>query len=178
MVYPLFRDREHHSEPVEPVAATAEVTVVLRVTSDAAQAPDLTARLIGALRDVVDLPAADLRITTQAGPVDRVAPASDRPLRIMVASRRVLHRGEPVELTRLEFDLLLFLCRRPNQVHQRAVLMNHVWGTGQFASPRTVDVHVRRIRLKLRADRPLIATVRGVGYRITDTDYISVEPDA
>ena len=80
-------------------------------------------------------------------------------------------RGRLVELTRKEFDLLAGLVRAPGRVFGREELLDLVWGQDGFVEPRTVDVHVARLRAKFNAARvpvPAIETVRGVGYRFRD----------
>jgi DNA-binding response OmpR family regulator len=77
-------------------------------------------------------------------------------------------KGRLVELTRKEFDLLASLVRSPGRVFGREELLDLVWGQDGFVEPRTVDVHVARLRAKFTASRvpePGIETVRGVGYR-------------
>ena len=77
-------------------------------------------------------------------------------------------KGRLVELTRKEFDLLAALVRTPGRVFGREELLDLVWGQDGFVEPRTVDVHVARLRAKFiaaRAPEPGIETVRGVGYR-------------
>jgi two-component system alkaline phosphatase synthesis response regulator PhoP len=81
-------------------------------------------------------------------------------------------KGRLVELTRKEFDLLATLIRTPGRVFGREELLDLVWGQDGFVEPRTVDVHVARLRAKFTAARaPMLAieTVRGVGYRFRDS---------
>ncbi|MGH7385956.1 MAG: response regulator [Candidatus Rokuibacteriota bacterium] len=81
-------------------------------------------------------------------------------------------KGRLVELTRKEFDLLAILIRTPGRVFGREELLDLVWGQDGFVEPRTVDVHVARLRAKFTAARapvPGIETVRGVGYRFRET---------
>jgi DNA-binding response OmpR family regulator len=81
-------------------------------------------------------------------------------------------KGRLVELTRKEFDLLATLIRTPGRVFGREELLDLVWGQDGFVEPRTVDVHVARLRAKFtaaRAPMPAIETVRGVGYRFRRT---------
>jgi two-component system phosphate regulon response regulator PhoB len=89
-------------------------------------------------------------------------------------SRDVMLDGCPVELTAKEFDLLAFLARHPRQVFTRAQLLQHVWGSAKgWQSEATVTEHVHRLRQKLglRDDgRPIVQTVRGVGYRMEPAD--------
>jgi two-component system, OmpR family, response regulator len=85
---------------------------------------------------------------------------------IVPESRRVSVDGEPVPLTRIEFDLLQFLAEHPQRVFSRTQLLQQVWGYSH-AGERTVDVHIRRVRAKL-GDDALVTTIRGVGYRLAD----------
>jgi two-component system alkaline phosphatase synthesis response regulator PhoP len=81
--------------------------------------------------------------------------------------------GKPVELTRKEFELLVTLVATPGRVFGREELLDLVWGREGFVEPRTVDVHLARLRAKFAAARlaaPAIETVRGVGYRFREPD--------
>ncbi len=80
---------------------------------------------------------------------------------------RVSGNGEPVELSPTEFRLLHFMMKQPDRVLSRSRLLDNVWGDHVFIEERTVDVHIRRLRLALQPtghDR-LVETVRGGGYR-------------
>jgi DNA-binding response OmpR family regulator len=86
------------------------------------------------------------------------------PLRIDHAARSVLLDGEPVELTRKEFDILASLARRPGEAVARERILLDVWQT-TWSGRHTLEVHVASLRAKL--GRPdLVQTVRGVGYRL------------
>jgi len=89
-------------------------------------------------------------------------------------SRDVTLDGRLVDLTAKEFDLLAFLVRHPRQVFTRAQLLQHVWGSSQgWQGEATVTEHVHRLRQKLgpRGDgHPIVATIRGVGYRLEPAD--------
>ncbi len=79
--------------------------------------------------------------------------------------------GKPVELTPKEFELLAALVGTPGRVFGREELLDLVWGRDGFVEPRTVDVHVARLRGKFTASRlppPAIETVRGIGYRFRE----------
>ena len=83
----------------------------------------------------------------------------------------VTMQGQPVELTRKEFELLAVLVGTPGRVFGRDELLDLVWGRDGFVEPRTVDVHVARLRAKFIAAKlppPGVETVRGVGYRFRD----------
>jgi len=105
--------------------------------------------------------------------VGETAPADDGPieigeLRIDSSRREVMHRGEVLELSRKEFDLLELLMRSAGSVVSRERLIEEVWGTNWFGSTKTLDVHVSGIRRKLGDDpsQPrYLHTVRGVGFR-------------
>jgi phosphate regulon transcriptional regulator PhoB len=82
-------------------------------------------------------------------------------------------KGRAVELTPKEFELLAILVGAPGRVFGRDELLDAVWGHDGFVEPRTVDVHVARLRGKFTAARvpaPGIETVRGVGYRFRDPE--------
>jgi DNA-binding response OmpR family regulator len=85
-------------------------------------------------------------------------------VRLEPESREASVDGQPVELTRKEFDLLTHLMSRPGRVFSRAQLLEAVWGYPDDVDSRTVDVHVAQLRRKLGDDCP-VRTVRGVGYR-------------
>ena len=90
------------------------------------------------------------------------------PLKLDPATHRVTIDGRTVPLGPTEFRLLRFLLARPERVHSRAQLQDQVWGEGVYIEERTVDVHIRRLRVALEPfgqDR-LIETVRGSGYRL------------
>src|SRR4029079_8601794 len=85
-------------------------------------------------------------------------------------------KGRLVELTRKEFDLLSALVRSPCRVFGREELLDLVWGQDGFVEPRTVDVHVARLRAKFIAARtpePGIETVRGVRYRVREQAVVA-----
>jgi len=89
-------------------------------------------------------------------------------MRIDLGAHEVTVRGRRVDLSSLEFKLLHLLASNPRQVFSRERLLDQVWGTDCSVTPRTVDVHIRRLREKVeaQAEEPeYILTVRGAGYR-------------
>jgi two-component system phosphate regulon response regulator PhoB len=89
-------------------------------------------------------------------------------LRIDREAHRVWVAGREVELTALEFRLLITFYERRERVQSRATLLDDVWGVSPDLATRTVDTHVKRLREKLGPTcGELIETVRGVGYRFT-----------
>jgi len=84
-------------------------------------------------------------------------------------THRVTVKGARVELSATEFSLLLSLASSPGRVLTRDNLLDRVWGADCFVTPRTVDTHIRRLRVKLGEAGDYIETVRGVGYRFSDS---------
>ena len=110
------------------------------------------------------------RIRTRLRPTGQGASASLRvgDVKIDVAAHEVRREGELIALTPLEFELLVALAAKPQQVFSREMLLEEVWGYHYKADTRLVNVHVQRLRSKveLDPDNPrIVTTVRGVGYR-------------
>jgi len=77
-------------------------------------------------------------------------------------------KGNVLDLTFKEFELLKYLAQHPGRVFTRAQLLQEIWGYDYFGGTRTVDVHIRRLRSKLGPEfEAIIGTVRNVGYRFT-----------
>ena len=92
-------------------------------------------------------------------------------MRIDTDKRHVTVRGEPVELTRQEFDLLHRLAARPGMVFSRAALLQGVWNDDVYVTERTVDSVISRLRRKIERDPrdpELILTAWGIGYKFID----------
>jgi hypothetical protein len=104
--------------------------------------------------------------------VPRIDPSQADEVVVLPDSREVRLHGQNIAFTRVEFDLLYFLAAHPRQVFTREQLLQRVWGYSQ-GGHRTVDVHIRRLRAKL-LDRPVATTVRGVGYRLSDSANVRV----
>lgn len=104
---------------------------------DGAQSVLVARRVAEALRSAV---------SPQWGTSLEWAPTREPALRVDVASRTVWLRGTAVDLTRLEFDLLLHLARQPGRVFSRTTLLADVWQAADLSRTRTVDVHIRRLR--------------------------------
>ena len=80
-------------------------------------------------------------------------------------------RGEEVQLTYVEFELLRALASSPGRVFSRRMLWESLWKSADYRDPRTIDVHVRHLREKIEVEPrnpEYILTVRGVGYRFAD----------
>jgi len=92
-------------------------------------------------------------------------------LRFDYTSYEVTVDGKKIDLGPTELKLLRFLTRHPGRVYTRDQLLDYVWGDETFVEPRTVDVHVSRLRAAVEEDKEkpqYILTVRGIGYKFVD----------
>lgn len=85
---------------------------------------------------------------------------------VNLSNYSVVYNGRPIDMPPKELELLYFLASSPNQVFTREQLLDHIWGYEYIGDTRTVDVHVKRLREKIK-DHPSwsIATVWGIGYK-------------
>jgi two-component system OmpR family response regulator len=107
---------------------------------------------------------ARIRALLRRAPVEREPELRAGALMVDPATHAVTLDGRAIELTAREFAVLEYLIRRPGEVVTRTALLEHVWDENFDGSTNVVDVYVGYLRRKLRA--PLIATVRGVGFRL------------
>ncbi|HYK84063.1 MAG TPA: response regulator transcription factor [Ktedonobacteraceae bacterium] len=133
---------------------------------------ELLARVRALLRRSDYVPAGSNNASTQDSEGEEI-PRPNRdlvagPLRIDLAGRRVICRGQELELQPKQFELLTYFVRNRGTVLTRDQLLHNVWGYDYVGDTRTVDVHVRWLREKIEEDPAnprLLQTVRGVGYR-------------
>jgi DNA-binding response OmpR family regulator len=152
-----------HLRPVPDLPPDPPVTLTITVAGGPGRD-----RVIEALRSLLDAGSngGSVRLI-----VDEGLPTGDV-IAVDPFARTVVRRGQKLDLSRLEFDLLLFLARNPRQVFSRAQLLAQVWGHTHTTN-RTVDVHVSRLRTKLD-DPEVVTTVYGLGYRLADDAGVSV----
>lgn len=115
---------------------------------------ELVARVKAVLRRTIEKPAAD-----------KIIEAGD--LVINKETYSVTNKGLPVKLSATEFKLLLFLAERRGKIFNRDQILDAIWRDEAFVEPRTVDVHIRRLRSQIEEDpaQPRhIKTMRGIGY--------------
>lgn len=158
--------RQESSVPIIMLTAkTDTVDVVLGLESGADdyvnkpfKAKELVARIRARLRATVEEPSEILEVGD---------------LSIDVPAHTVKRNGAEISLTPLEFDLLLELARKPQQVFTREELLGKVWGYRHASDTRLVNVHVQRLRAKIEKDPEnpqIVLTVRGVGYKTGHND--------
>lgn len=87
------------------------------------------------------------------------------PLELNLKGRQVFLESELINLTLKEYELLLFFCRHNGQALSREQLLENVWGFDYIGGVRTVDTHIKTLRLKLKNHGNLIQTVWGIGYK-------------
>lgn len=145
--------------------------VMLTAKSDTA---DVVAGLEAGADDYVAKPFRTQELVARIRTRLRRAPEEDEDthqigdLTISVSGHSVRRGNELLNLTPLEFELLLALAKRPQQVMSREALLDEVWGYRHSADTRLVNVHVQRLRAKVEKDPEnpeIIVTVRGIGYR-------------
>lgn len=90
------------------------------------------------------------------------------PLHMDLTRHEVTAKGQEIPLTAKEFGLLEHLLRHPGRVLTREVLLNAVWGYDYYGTTRTVDVHVRRLKVKIPLLNEAIASIKSLGYKLID----------
>jgi DNA-binding response OmpR family regulator len=101
-----------------------------------------------------------------AEPKDEIKSVSYPGLTVNLSNYSVVYNDKPVEMPPKELELLYFLASSPNQVFTREQLLDHIWGYDYIGDTRTVDVHVKRLREKIKDhDSWSIGTVWGIGYK-------------
>jgi two-component system alkaline phosphatase synthesis response regulator PhoP len=122
-------------------------------------------------RELVARVRAILRRANGAGQSETLPAYQKGGLKIDFATYEVSVQSKPIKLTLKEFELLKFLVQNPNRVLNRDQLLDRVWGGDTFVTPRTVDVHIRRLRKAIEKDDSnpqWILTLRGVGYKFDE----------
>ena len=123
------------------------------------------------VRELIARVRALLRRADQTAPDEAKGVFSFRGLKVNYDAYSVTRDGKLLELTPTEVRLLIFFTRNPGRVFTREQILSRVWGEQSFVEPRTVDVHIRRLRSQLEKDPEnpeFILTVRGIGYKFTD----------
>jgi two-component system, OmpR family, response regulator ResD len=161
----MRRLREQGRERIATILLTAKGEESDRVVGLRLGADDYVVKPFSPAELVARVDAVLRRVDTSPA---RSEPLQCGDLTIDPAARRVHVRGQEMQLTQREFDVLLFLARHPGQVFSRNQLMDAVWQYSFYSDTSTVTVHIRRLRAKIELDpaQPRhIETVWGVGYR-------------
>ena len=167
----ICRDVRSRS-PIPIILLTAKDAEVDKVVGLEVGADDYVTKpfsvreLLGRVRAQLRRRELDRTSTTQEGQTIEVGP-----VRIDLARHLVTVRGDPVNLTRSEFQVLRLLGERPGQVFSRLEIMEELWQSEFSGDVRACDVHISNLRQKIERDPQepeLVMTVRGVGYRLAE----------
>ncbi len=159
-------------EKLKKDETTRDIPIIMVTAKDAeydkvkgleAGADDYITKPFGMMEFVARIKAV-LRRTSRSSNTDKELKCGD--LRILVGRHEVFWKDEKIELTRKEFELLVYLVENRGLVMSRNQILCQVWGYEFEGETRTVDVHVRSLRQKLGEAGNMVETVRGVGYRI------------
>lgn len=165
----IRRVRRTETAPIIVISArdsTGDVVAALQAGADdyvrkPFDVAEVKARLQAALRRP-DVAAPGTRLP------DRLVLDSHSGLVLEPAAALVRRRDQVIHMTRTELRILVALALRPGRVLTREVIADLVWPDGHYGDGRTIDTHLSRIRTKLGSDgEPIIATVRGLGYRLS-----------
>lgn len=124
---------------------------------------ELVARVKAVLRRYKTLPSSEPESTVPASKI-KIAKYPD--LTINLTNYSVIYKGKTIEMPPKELELLYFLASSPNQVFTREQLLDQIWGYEYIGDTRTVDVHIKRLREKIRDHESWrLSTVWGIGYK-------------
>lgn len=155
--------KDENTRDIPIIMVTAKDAEYDKVKGLEAGADDYITKPFGMMEFVARIKAV-LRRTNRNSNTDKELKCGD--LRILVGRHEVFWKDEKIELTRKEFELLIYLVENRGLVMSRNQILCQVWGYEFEGETRTVDVHVRSLRQKLGEAGNMVETVRGVGYRI------------
>ena len=170
--YDVCREiRKNHSTPIIMLSAKGEVfdTVLgLELGADdyiikPFDSKEMVARVKAVLRRYTPAPAP---AAPQPEPPKDTESISYTDLSISLSNYSVIYMGKPIEMPPKELELLYFLASHPNQVFTREQLLDQIWGYEYIGETRTVDVHIKRLREKIKDHAEwALSTVWGIGYK-------------
>ncbi len=161
-----------HTERLPVIMLTAKSEAVDRIIGLEIGADDYLTKPFN-VRELLARVKAVLRRTDAIPRVDESETFLFRELMVNFRSCEVKVGGKKVPMGAREFKLLKFFTRHPGRVYSRDQLLDHVWEEEAFVEPRTVDVHISRLRTVIEKDKEnpeYILTVRGMGYKFADGD--------
>ena len=170
--YDVCREiRKNHSTPIIMLSAKGEVfdkVLGLELGADdyiikPFDSKELVARVKAVLRRYTPAPAP---AAPQPEPPKDTESISYTDLSISLSNYSVIYMGKPIEMPPKELELLYFLASHPNQVFTREQLLDQIWGYEYIGETRTVDVHIKRLREKIKDHAEwALSTVWGIGYK-------------
>ena len=170
--YDVCREiRKNHSTPIIMLSAKGEVfdkVLGLELGADdyiikPFDSKEMVARVKAVLRRYTPAPAP---AAPQPEPPKDTESISYTDLSISLSNYSVIYMGKPIEMPPKELELLYFLASHPNQVFTREQLLDQIWGYEYIGETRTVDVHIKRLRDKIKDhDEWALSTVWGIGYK-------------
>jgi len=164
----IRRNRETEALPI--IMLTAKGDHVDRIIGFEVGADDYITKPFN-VRELIARVRAVLRRAEVRPDADTAETFTYRALHINYGTYEVTVDGERVDLGPTELKLLRFFTQHPGRVYTRDQLLDYVWGDETFVEPRTVDVHISRLRLAIEKDKEkphYILTVRGIGYKFAD----------
>ena len=170
--YDVCREiRKNHSTPIILLSAKGEVfdkVLGLELGADdyiikPFDSKEMVARVKAVLRRYTPAPAP---AAPQPEPPKDTESISYTDLSISLSNYSVIYMGKPIEMPPKELELLYFLASHPNQVFTREQLLDQIWGYEYIGETRTVDVHIKRLREKIKDHAEwALSTVWGIGYK-------------
>lgn len=170
--YDVCREiRKNHSTPIIMLSAKGEVfdkVLGLELGADdyiikPFDSKEMVARVKAVLRRYTPAPAP---AAPQPEPPKDTESISYTDLSISLSNYSVIYMGKPIEMPPKELELLYFLASHPNQVFTREQLLDQIWGYEYIGETRTVDVHIKRLREKIKDPAEwALSTVWGIGYK-------------
>ncbi len=170
--YDVCREiRKNHSTPIIMLSAKGEVfdkVLGLELGADdyiikPFDSKEMVARVKAVLRRYTPAPAP---AAPQPEPPKDTESISYTDLSISLSNYSVIYMGKPIEMPPKELELLYFLASHPNQVFTREQLLDQIWGYEYIGETRTVDVHIKRLREKIKDHAEwALSTVLGIGYK-------------
>lgn len=170
--YDVCREiRKNHSTPIIMLSAKGEVfdkVLGLELGADdyiikPFDSKEMVARVKAVLRRYTPAPAP---AAPQPEPPKDTKSISYTDLSISLSNYSVIYMGKPIEMPPKELELLYFLASHPNQVFTREQLLDQIWGYEYIGETRTVDVHIKRLREKIKDHAEwALSTVWGIGYK-------------
>lgn len=158
---------EKATKKLPVILLTAKAAEYDKVTGLDSGADDYISKPFGTMELISRIKALLRRSYDNDGGSDSI---SIKSLVVYPLKHEVYSHGNKISLTLKEYELLLILARNRGKVFSRDELLHEVWGYDFKGESRTVDVHIRTLRAKLGADCEIIETIRGVGYKIGDTE--------